>query len=799
MSVMLTMLLAFSTVVETPRVTIPFIDSPPTIDGDLSDGVWQKAAAIDEFQIAGSQQKAPARTEVRLLCDGTHLYASFDCEEPEIERVKEALQSIKEASWDADLVEFHFDIPHGDSGYRECMVNPNGMGMAGFALDATAAKEYHSAAAYHEASWTAECALPLKAFGIDELKTQVVWGANIRRFRTYYDPAKDESYQWTGNPYGIRDTAHYGEWVIGPDTGLVVESLRAYAEGIGAGNPAMARFSNQGEKRLVYVDAQSQGPATKVWNPIPVDKGLIEKTVSSLTLAATPAEQDVVLSVFDNRMQVLYQRRDKVIVPPAISIEFDSPAYRGNLLPETKELLGAVRLGQTQDSLKNAQLEISAVHQSRVLFTERLTIRGVTVPFHLDASQFGEGENELHIAAMNGKGETLAATTLPIRKYAQADGAKIPARIDDNLRLIVNGEPFFPLGWYSGGNPDHLREIAEAGVFNCILDYGINHKEFAEIQKYLDLADSLKMKVIYCNNDLYPSATYLPQKDIWSGNREIAETTIRAFRDHPAIITWYLNDELPLSLVPDLIEYDRMFRQLAPDQPTLMVHYTPHVFKEMGKTVDILGMDHYPVPRSALTEVSEYIDKGYEAVNGLKPVWMVLQAFGWYQYRDPEKPVEGNPRARIPTQAELDLGRPPTRDEVRCMTYLSLTHNAKGLLYYCYYDTRVLPQYAEIWKWLKEIGGEVKSLFPVLLSPDTISSQCGDSRIHRLARRAGKNVTLMAVNGTQEAKPATISIDAPFNGKAEVLFENREVTVSQGTITDSFGPLEAHVYCMKSN
>lgn len=798
MSYLLTFLLVATTAGETPRIQIPFIDAPPTIDGDLSDVVWQIATPIDTFKVSGTEKEASVRTVVRLLCDGKNLYAAFDCDEPEIERVKEAMKSVKAASWDADLVEFHFDIPHGDPGYRECMVNPNGMGVAGFVLDETAAKEFHSAAVYHESSWTAECAFPLRAYGIEQLQTQVVWGANIRRFRTYFDPQLDESYQWAGTPFGIRDSAHYGEWVLGPDTGLIVESLRFQSQGIGAGNPAIVRFVNQGKTRSLSIATQNLETKVEERISFQVVKGLSEK-IASLTLDSTPTEQKVCLSIVDDQtQQVLYQRRDTAIIPPALYVEFSSPAYRGDIFPETKEVSGAAHLGQTQRSLTNAQLEIAGIHQSRILFTQRIPINSATVSFQLAVEQFGEGENELHLAAVNPQGKTLAAATLPIRKYEKAGVARIPARIDENLRLVVDGESFFPLGWYSGGNPDHLREIAEAGVFNCILDYGINNKGFDEILNYLDLAESLKMKVIYCNNDLYPSATYIPKKSVWSGNREIAETTVRAFRNHPAVITWYLNDELPVSLVPDLIEYNNLFRKLAPNQPTLMVHYTPQVFAEMGKTIDVLGMDHYPVPRSPLTEVSDFIDAGYDAVHGLKPVWMVLQAFGWYQYRDPETPVQGNPRARIPTSAELDLGRAPTRDEVRCMTYLSLTHNAKGLLYYCYYDTRVLPQYAEMWKWLKEIGAEVKCLFPVLLSADTISSQCGDSRIHHLARRVNDSVTVMAVNGVQESNPATLALDGIYEGKAEVLFENREVTVEQGKITDTFGPLEAHIYRLKS-
>ncbi len=791
--------LTLTVTASSPRVVIPFISNPPEIDGNLSDAIWEQSVLVQDFKMAGTIDPAPLRTVVRLLCDGKFLYAGFDCEEPEINRVREAMKSFQEASWDADLVEMHFDIPHGGSQYRECVINPNGLGAAGFVMDETAAQQFRSAAHYRDNAWTAEIALPLKAYGVDPLNTQVVWGANIRRFRTFFDSQLDESYQWAGNPAGMTDTSGYGEFVLGPDTGLIIESLRCDAEGIGQGNPVPVLFSNPGKSRSVSVLADSLGTLSEK-TLFQIDPGSSQK-IAALPLSASPVEPSVTFTVVDEESgKILYRRRDYAILPPALSVRFTRPAaYRGNLFPGMDTLQGEISLGFTEKELRDSHFEIAVLHDSRILSSQNQSITSRTIPFSFKASLFKPGENRLLLAVVNSSGDTRTSMQCPIQKYSESDLPTISARLDENLRLIVKGEPFFPLGWYSGHNPDHLQEIAESGIFNCILDYGINNLSLDEIQDYLNRADRLNMKVVFCCNDLYPGATYIPQKSVWSGNREIAETTLRAFRDHPSVITWYLNDELPLSLVPELLNYDNQFRTGAPNQPTLMVHYTTMVLKEMARTVDIIGLDHYPVPRNPLTEISDYVDQGYKASLGLKPVWMVLQAFAWYQYRDPKTPVEGNPRARIPSEEELLGGRAPTREEARCMTYLALTHNAKGLFYYCYYDMHVLPQYAEMWAWMKEIGSEVKTLFPVLLSTDTIPSRCDESGIHHLARKSGNAITLLAVNGSQNTVSTTITLTSNdgrtmFSGMAEVLFENRMVPITQGCIQDTFSPQAVHVY-----
>ena len=780
-----------------PRITVPFVSTAPSIDGQIDETIWENAPIIREFAVAGSENPAPIKTETRILCDKEYLYFAFFCEEPALDKVREAMKDFDKANWNAELVEIQFDIPHGEPRYREIMVNPNGFGEVGYVFDEEAAKTFRSAATYQESAWIAECALPLAAFGIETLNTQVVWGANIRRFRTYFDDVEDVSYQWMGNPHGFRDTARYAELIIGPETGVIIETLRVEATGVGPENPVPVRFTNTGQPRPVAVHTSSEDKENEEITKFEMNEGELEGA-ASITLEPEPTKQKIHLKVIDEQSgETLYSRFDHTHIPPRIVVEFTDPVYRGLLEPTDKELKGVVSLGLSQKALNKAKMEIAIINDSRILYSEKIRIRSQIVEFSIKASHFAEGLNQLLIAAVGANGETLASEELPIRKTTEESFAKVHSRVDEHLRLVVDGEPFFPLGWYSGRNQDHLKEIAEAGPFNCILDYGMNRMSFDEIQEYLDLANKLDMKILYCCNDLYPESTHIPEKSVWSGNKEIGETTIRAFRDHPAIIAWYLNDELPMSMLPGLHDYYNMFRRDSPDLPTFIVHYKTQVLEEMGRTTDILGLDHYPVPRDTLTGVSDFIDQGYAAVNGKKPVWMVLQAFAWYQYREPKKPVEGNPRARIPTAEELSSGRAPTKDEMRCMTYLALTHNAKSLIYYCYYDLRVLPEYEEMWESLKEIGSEVKTLFPALLSTETIPTQCEDSRIHHLARANEGKITILTVNGTSDSGTATVSLDKQINGEAEVLFENRTVQITDGKLTDNFGPTKAHIYQIK--
>ncbi len=376
-------------------------------------------------------------------------------------------------------------------------------------------------------------------------------------------------------------------------------------------------------------------------------------------------------------------------------------------------------------------------------------------------------------------------------------GQTVPSRcyIDQHNRLIVEGEPFFPFGFYGGRSLEHLREMADS-PFNCVLDYGMTAQDVETTRKYLDEAHKLGIKIVFCVNDVYPGAKYRDRLGDWVGNDAILEGVVATFRDHPALIAWYNNDELPFEKKEEMERYYRRIKQLDPDHPQLMVHYRPDSYRTFLNAYDIVGVDVYPIPKSPVTDLSDRIDLARKEIEGKKPVWAVPQTFAWYQHRKPEDPGDSLGRRRLPMPSEWINGRAPTYDETRAMTYLALVHGAKGIIYWCFYNMSYLPDFAERWHFMKLIGAEVKELFPVLLSPQeiSISTEPANEAIHRLTKVTDGGRYLLAVNASRN--PHRPSFRLP-NGAAEtvkVKFENRTIPVKDGLITDFFAPLAAHVY-----
>ncbi len=157
-------------------------------------------------------------------------------------------------------------------------------------------------------------------------------------------------------------------------------------------------------------------------------------------------------------------------------------------------------------------------------------------------------------------------------------------------------------------------------------------------------------------------------------------------------------------------------RQADPAHPVWMNHAPRNSVAQLAEfnaAADIVGCDIYPVPRSAnqghsdIAETSPvaagaYTDRMQIAAPG-KPVWMVLQGFGWADIRP-----------GISEQLKTELRR-PTLEETRFMAYDSIVHGARGLLYW---GTAYIEKDSTCWKDLLKVIRELADLQPVLSAPD---------------------------------------------------------------------------------
>lgn len=406
--------------------------------------------------------------------------------------------------------------------------------------------------------------------------------------------------------------------------------------------------------------------------------------------------------------------------------------------------------------------------------------------FEFAAETLPEGTYELVGRASVPDRDLSGEASLKITRTAQTPPAK--AYIDEHHRLIVDGEPFFPLGTYwnvvSGDKtsmtPEKLDIYAES-AFNCLMPYDSTNVGTQQ----LDLAQERGLKVIYSVKDFFVGKHGLKTEE--DERRKIAEYVNR-LKDHPAIIAWYTNDELPASMYPSLRRHQEWMEELDPGRPTWIVLYqVDDVGKYLG-TFDVIGTDPYPIPGSPAGRALVFTRKTVEGTLGLKPVWMVPQIFNWSAYR-----------AREDTSKVM---RGPSLTEMRSMAWQCICAGANGLIFYSWMDLwrmeRLGEPFDSKWPVVQRLAAEIAEYIPVLLSVDEpvrpVEIKAPEEVAWRLYAKDGKTY-LCTVNSSDEALEADFVFPKAF-AEITVPLGLDTIDVEGNRLHVRFGGLEPKIICL---
>ena len=260
----------------------------------------------------------------------------------------------------------------------------------------------------------------------------------------------------------------------------------------------------------------------------------------------------------------------------------------------------------------------------------------------MDASTLPVGEYTVRFTLARKDGNAKGSASMSLSRVDKLPERKV--YIDASRRLIVDGQPFFPLGMYWSGVKEKELDLYAKGPFNCLMPYG------SPTTNQMDACHARSLKVIYSIKDFYSGTRWAPA-GMKTEADEVAEIKRRMalYRHHPALIAWYINDELPVSMVDRLAARQRLMEALDPDHPTWVVLYQYDQIDAYIQTFDVIGTDPYPLPDkpagTALTWTRATRDRSYAS----RALWQVPQVFDWGAYRKGEERA----KSRAPTLAEM--------------------------------------------------------------------------------------------------------------------------------------------------
>jgi hypothetical protein len=290
---------------------------------------------------------------------------------------------------------------------------------------------------------------------------------------------------------------------------------------------------------------------------------------------------------------------------------------------------------------------------------------------------------------------------------------------------------------------------------------------------------------------------------------------------HPALWGWYLIDEPDMGKISpdDVRAAQRFIKSIPARKPTALVIYQGPSAFYYANLADITMIDRYPIPWLPLANVPQHVRMVRLALGKKKPLIAVIQAFDWNAFRE-----------ELPGEKNL---RPPTYEELRCMTYCALAQRATGLFYYCFASGAWrITEHPEVWDALKKVVAEVNERLPLFQAEHLwwpLSHQFGtpairfnealDSSITSVLLRVKRGHAdvppgdyVLAVNNTDKLQGYSFSLpkvrsrsenmteqrfaEAKGSGYGiiPVLMEDRFVAFLNHWVTDSFEPYAVHVY-----
>ncbi len=388
---------------------------------------------------------------------------------------------------------------------------------------------------------------------------------------------------------------------------------------------------------------------------------------------------------------------------------------------------------------------------------ERLTPDEAAIT--LDVSAMAKGRQEVKCELL-ADGKVLGAASTPFTRVDALPGRRV--WIDRHGRCIVNGKPFFPLGMYWNPNERNMAAFTN-GPFNCVVHYEMMNPRRLDFCRAHGL-----MSLSTLDRDLWKASENAAKPVEAKAARAKLVAAIDAIKDHPALLGWYVGDEVAAGSVPGQRRRYSFIVECDPDHPTYAVQDRTYDLRVFLPTADVIGLDPYPVAHKPLRMVTDFMRQGKVALFGARPFWSVPQAFSWQWYRKEAKDTE-----RCPTLAEM-----------RSMNWQHIAGGANGLFSFAYHSY-FYPLNRQDWRplWANAVAAnrEVAKMIPVLLSvepapaarPDTEELACRtwvkDGELYLLACNISSQALYAAVDlsegrwrmaGTEIGSPATMDGDA---------------------------------------
>lgn len=692
-----------------------------TIDGSLNDSDWQEAQWATDFNVFRQLSTLNQATKVAVLYDDEFIYVGFCCEEKDPNVSSFVTQRDGAVYQDTSIELFlapNVDQPRyyhfvtnllGTQFDEEC----GGKNAAGIKWNG----KWQAVSQKHDGRYEVEFAIPWDQLGTTPSLGKVI-GCSFART----DSASGTMSSWIPEVFHPRN--HRGARLVLADNkplrtfSFVREHLERNPPNF---QPRPATQDNsftqvQGFKltgytpsstpvlQLVYRNARGFPGVFLSDKPLPAGKYLFQLNwkVNGETL-------------YSQQISARLQKEDV----SALQVTLRQPFYSSeeNLVVEY----------QKRDPSKRYQWRILNKDGNVVAESNVLLKRG-TGEIHIPLSSIPNGHYTFLLTSL---GKTRNRTTIKTQ-FEKGSVLGVPTNysVSKSGIWLKEGKAFVPIVMFLPVM-EHLGELEELG-FNTVLSghdkKPLDPKAIEHNIRILDMAGQNGMGVW-----LHVCNLFRKGKEDYAGLRNM----VSRLKTHPALSGWYIADEpSEYGTPPAVLKKARdIIHRIDPNHPVIGLSVNPAMFGPYAKVVDTFMADPYPIPKSSITWVTSWTQRGVNAVGPNGSFIVTLQAFG--------KPF---------------FKRGPEPDEIWNMAYQGIAGGSQGLSWWAHGYAR------EKWDVYEKMVPEVKAIVELTglsrkyqrFSQDGVYSTVFETTAGRV---------LVSVNTTKEKKE--IVLPTSLNGSVQ--------------------------------
>ncbi len=393
----------------------------------------------------------------------------------------------------------------------------------------------------------------------------------------------------------------------------------------------------------------------------------------------------------------------------------------------------------------------------------------------------------------------MAQTPYTIVKLDASLRAGMKAYVDSsNEAHFLDGNPHFVLGIYdttdySDSPAYYVNELAAIALapINMIINYYITNAPTQAITAYTTAMKQFGITFLPDMSGYYTGSSVFPfgvAKEFGTDDPDTLTTDyVSAFASNPTVVGYYVQDEPAIGVQAETFHQYSLIKAADPSGFTLAVTNEPTRVGLWRDTVDVLGVDPYPLIHATgndLAEVADWTRAAYQAGHGARPVWTVIQFF----------------------QSDLE-SLWPTQQQLHDMSWMAIVEGATGLFYWEYglrglYEVKDPVEHAALYRELINVTTEIKSLEPVLLSPDALVITANSATgIVFTKTKIGSDGTryLFAYNYTAASVDAEFTLAQPAASIADYDTGASAAPDTSTTFPGAFQPYQAHIFVISDS